>query len=307
MIDWNDLQPFLALLREGSTHAAARALGVDQSTVARRIARIEDRLGLVLFRRDGLGYHPTEAALGLRAAAEAVDSAAGEFLKQAQSRAMDQRRRLRLTCPGPLVQRLGASAFLRGLTEGPGALSVEILIEDSYSDLMAGAADVALRSGEAEDPRLVGRKVALSTWSAYAAQEFIRAKGQPASPADLARFPLIGFEGALARNRGALWIASDLAGARIAARSDSMLGVIQAAVAGLGVALLPTTIARADGRLVELLPPIEALTRGWYLLTTPDLRKTAPVARFFAHVEAHLPQLREVLMGPPAARDASPA
>jgi DNA-binding transcriptional LysR family regulator len=64
--DWNDLRVFAAVLEHGSTARAAKALGVDQTTCARRIAALEAALGLELFTRDATGYQPTPAAEVLR-------------------------------------------------------------------------------------------------------------------------------------------------------------------------------------------------------------------------------------------------
>ena len=74
--DWNDWRAFLAVARSGSTLAAARALRVSQTTVARRIAGLEEALGLTLFERRPAGYVPTAAGTGMIAGAEAIEQAA---------------------------------------------------------------------------------------------------------------------------------------------------------------------------------------------------------------------------------------
>jgi DNA-binding transcriptional LysR family regulator len=75
MFDWNDLEYFLAVARHGSTLAGSRALGVDQSTVQRRLAELERRIGLKLVRRDRSGYHLTETGISMLAHAERVEQA----------------------------------------------------------------------------------------------------------------------------------------------------------------------------------------------------------------------------------------
>ena len=70
MFDWNDLKYLLAVAQHGSTLAASRALAVDQSTVQRRVAELERRIGLLLIKRDRTGYHLTDAGKALLAQAE---------------------------------------------------------------------------------------------------------------------------------------------------------------------------------------------------------------------------------------------
>lgn len=76
-----------------------------------------------------------------------------------------------------------------------------------------------------------------------------------------------------------------------------MLGTLSAVKAGIGVAPLPTTLGDAEDTLVQVLPPVEELTRSWYLLSHPDLRKTPRIAAFVDHVLDDIPALRKALIG----------
>jgi DNA-binding transcriptional LysR family regulator len=156
---------------------------------------------------------------------------------------------------------------------------------------------VALRCGEPTDPNLVGRKVCDSIWAIYASKSYVQQHGKPASIADLSNHALIGFDGIMQHHRVAKWLPQAVPNARIVNRNNSMLGTVSAVKSGLGVAPLPTTLGDAEGTLVQVLPPVTELTRGWYLLTHPDLRKTPRVAAFIDHVLDDLPSLREALIG----------
>ena len=81
------------------------------------------------------------------------------------------------------------------------------------------------------------------------------------------------------------------------AHNNRVLGVLLAVKSGVGVAPLPTTIADAEPSLVQVLPPVAELTRGWYLLTRRDLRKTPRVAALFDFAIGELAALRAILMG----------
>ena len=170
-------------------------------------------------------------------------------------------------------------------------------MSDRYLDLARGEADVALRSGDPDDPDLVGRKIADSVWAVYASKSYVQHHGRPDSAADLARHSLVGFDGTMAGHRAAKWLAEVAPGATIAARNNSVLGVLLAVKSGVGVAPLPTTIADTDEDLVQVLPPVPALARGWYLLAHPSLRHTPRIAAFFDFIVEELPAVRSILMG----------
>ncbi|MET0272558.1 MAG: LysR family transcriptional regulator, partial [Phenylobacterium sp.] len=85
MFDWNDLKAFLAVARGGSTLGAAKALGINQTTVARRIESLEADLGLKLFERGQSGSRLTEAGRDLMGEAEKVEAAAGGFVNRASA------------------------------------------------------------------------------------------------------------------------------------------------------------------------------------------------------------------------------
>src|SRR5688572_1273261 len=109
MFDWDDLKPFLAVARHGSTIAAARALQVDQSTVQRRIAELERRVGQPLVERRASGYRLTAYGEELRPLAEAVEQHVAVLEQRIRDTGRELNGIVRLTCPEPLVQRITQS------------------------------------------------------------------------------------------------------------------------------------------------------------------------------------------------------
>src|SRR3569623_368574 len=297
MFDWSDLRYFLAVAREGSTLAAARALGVNQSTVHRRLPALEQAVGKALVARSPTGYRLTEFGQSFLPYARSVEDAilAAEIAVVGYGDAPSGI--VRLSVPEPLVSRLTASGLLERFGDRYPDLHVEFAIADRYLDLWRGEADVALRSGEPDDPRLVGRKVADSIWAIYASEAYVAVHGRPASVADLKAHALVGFDGAMANHRASTWLAETDPGAHVVARSASVLGVLTAVKAGVGIAPLPTTIADSESGQVQVLPPVPALQRGWYLLTRPDHRRHPRIAALFDHLVTELPALQRVLMG----------
>src|SRR5687768_18092426 len=106
MFDWNDLRYFLAVVRHGSTVAAARALGINQSTVQRRLAELERRIGRPLVTRQPSGYRLTELGREMVAPAERVEQAVLALEQQLTVLTRDASGVLRVACPEPIVYRI---------------------------------------------------------------------------------------------------------------------------------------------------------------------------------------------------------
>lgn len=297
MFDWNDLRHLIAVSRSGSTLAAARALGVNQSTVHRRLVELERRTGLGLVRRQPAGYRLSELGETLIDHVLAVETAVENLERKIRSLKLDLEGTIRLTCPEPTVPRIAACGLIDRFHMRYPRLVVEFVTSDRYLDLAKGEADVAFRSGEPVDERLVGRKICDSVWAVYASKSYIQKRGRPESIADLANHALIGFDGIMKGHRVAKWLPTAVPDARVVSRSSSMLGAVSSVKAGVGIAPLPTTLGDAEDTLVQVLPPVEELTRSWYLLTPPELRRTPRIAAFVDWVLDDIPALREALVG----------
>lgn len=294
MLNWNDLRYLLAVAGEGSTLAAARALKVNQSTVQRRLADLEQHLGLRLVERLSSGYRLTPAGKAVLPSAEAVACAIETFERSVAEAA--HAAILRLTCPEPIAVRLSRSGFLDRFQAAHPDLRVEFVLADRYIDLSKGEADVALRSGDT-DGVLFGRKVGDSVWAIYAARAYLDRHAAPASIGELRQHPLIAFDDSLANHRLSVWLREVAAGADFAARSDSVLGLVSAARSGVGIAALPIALGDAEPDLVQILPPVPELTRAWRLLCHPDARHIRRVDAFFEFVESQIAALKPVLTG----------
>ncbi|WP_245944139.1 LysR family transcriptional regulator [Acuticoccus kandeliae] len=294
MFNWNDLKYFLAVARHGSTLAAARTLKVNQSTVQRRLVDLEEQLKLRLVERSPSGYRLTPAGEAVLAAAEGVQSAVEAF--ERVSNEVAHAHILRLTCPEPIADRLVRSGFLDRFQGKYPDLSVEFILADRYIDLAKGEADVALRSGDTEDV-LVGRKVADSLWAVYASRDYVQRRGAPASVAEIGQHAVVAFDSSLSGHRLSVWLRDVAPNANVAARSNSVLGLVSAVKSGVGIAALPTPLGDGDPDLTRVLPPVPELSRAWRLLCHPDSRRLYRVRSFFDFVGTQIEELKPVLTG----------
>jgi DNA-binding transcriptional LysR family regulator len=294
MFDWNDLKYFLAVARHGSTIAAGKALCISQSTVHRRLVELEKRLGRKLVTRTTAGYRLTDFGNELRPHAERVEAMIEDFQRHVTDAGRDRSGVIRVTCPEPIVQRM-TPLIERFHTQYP-TLRVEFVMSDRYLDLSKGEADVAFRSGDTDD-ELVGRKIADSIWAVYASRGYVERHGKPDRIEDLQRHPLVCLDETMSNHRVAKWLKEVAPDAKIAARNNSVLGLVYAVKSGVGIGPLPTAIADDDPDLVRVLGPIAELARSWRLLTHPDLRRTPRVAAFFDFIVEQRDGLKSILTG----------
>jgi DNA-binding transcriptional LysR family regulator len=297
MFDWDDLKHFLAVARHGSTTAAARALELDQSTVQRRLAHLEKRIGQALVERSPSGYRLTAYGQQLLPHAQRVEQdilALHGFLR---SSARELNGVIRLTCPEPIVARITKSPLLEHLKARHPGLQVEFVMSDHYVDLNKGEADVALRSGDTVDNQLIGRKVADSLWAVYGGRDYLARHGMPSCTDEMASHAWIGFDQSMANHRATLWLRQVMPQARMVATSGSVLGLVHSVKANVGLAALPTALGDAEPDLLRVLHTVPELTRSWRMLTTRQLRKTPRVSAFFEFMASEINTLRPVLTG----------
>ena len=279
MLDWDDLRHALAIARAGGLTGAAAALGINHSTMFRRLNALERTLGVQLFERLPGGYVATEAGERLVSAAERVEAEALAAEREITGRDARLCGRLRVTCSETLAFRLLTAeiARFRGLHPG---IQIELMIDNRQLDLARREADVALRATRPSQGDLFGRKLADLAWAVYAAPGYLAEHGAPAGPSDLARHAMIGWDPAGAPARAAEWLAEKVPDAAIAYRSSSLINQLVAAAAGLGVAVLPCYLADPEPGVRRVLPPLPELTRELWLITHKALKGTARVRAF---------------------------
>jgi len=296
MFDWNDLRYFLAVAREGSTIGAASALKVNQSTVQRRLAALEEAIGSQLVERTPTGYRLTEKGLALRPHAEAVETAVAAFRRQLASVDDVATGTIRVTAPEGIAYLILTPLLGKFHTLHP-RLKVDVILTDRILDLSNGDADIALRAAPLEDSALIGRKIADLAWGFYASRSYADRQGSMSGPEDINRHAVIQFDRELADIQVSKWLRGIVTEAPIAARCSSVSGALLTVKSGVGVALLPSHIGDTEKDLVRLFGPLKDIVSGCYLIAHPDLHKTPRVRAFFDFMIEEIEQFRPLLLG----------
>ncbi|ACL64387.1 transcriptional regulator, LysR family [Anaeromyxobacter dehalogenans 2CP-1] len=272
-LDWGNLLFFLELSRSGSLARAAKRLGVDRNTVGRRVAALEEELGLPLFERGPQGWACTAAGEELAALASRVEEDVLAIARHADARDRT---------PAGTVPSLRA--------RHP-RLLLDVSADFRNYDLTRREADLALRLGRPSDAGLVARKLASVAYGIYASPAFA---AERRGRMDLARDPVLAYEGATSPQER--WM-DDLAPARaVAFRCNTSLALAAAARTGIGAAVLPCFVADGDPALVRLDGP-EPPSYDLWLLVHGDLRRVPRVRAVIEWVDGVVDDARELLAG----------
>lgn len=289
-MNWEDLHHFRTLAQQGSFSAAARALGVDHTTVARRVSALEAALGLRLVDRLPRSVVLTEAGAEIAELAKGAEDAAFAVLRAAQGARSGPAAPVRVSAP-PALAACVIAPRLRLLRARQPEIVVTLCGQIGAADLDRREADVALRLSRPRQAGLIARKLGDLAFGFY---------GAPGTPPDETGWTLIAGDSAQASLPQFRWLEARLAGRPVAFRSDDSLIQAGAARAGLGVALLPDVIAATDPGLVRLqsreMPPLREI----WMLVHDDLRR-APAVRLVMDFLAEQVQTALELQTPEAA------
>lgn len=291
-LEWGHLRYFLEMARTGSLSKAARRIGVDRNTVARRVAALEEELGLSLFERGPQGWTRTSAGDELSDLASRVEEDVLRLARHADARDQALDGTVRLTTASHLAAHLLSPALpeLRGRHPG---LVLEIAADQRTFDLTRREADLALRMGRPRDAGLVTRKLSDVAYGLYASREYVAGRK---GPVDFERDTFVGLDDSLAGTPHERWIARLGPERRVVFKTNATAALQAAARAGLGVALLPRFAADADRALVRLEGPEPAHHELW-LLVHGDLRRVPRVKAVIQWVDWLVERARPVLEG----------
>tara|TARA_R110000787_G_scaffold15088_55_gene46667 strand:+ start:504 stop:1412 length:909 start_codon:yes stop_codon:yes gene_type:complete len=269
-LDWNDIPILLTLAREGTMRRASARLGMDTSTISRRVAAAEARLQTRLFVRASSGYVPTDAGRTFLAAAGSIEGNVNSLVSATQAESEMPAGSVRITSVDTVLNDW-LIPNLPGLVRQYPGMQVTALSDNNTLSFMRSEADLALRVARPrEDAALLMRRIGSVGVAIYGARKFIRTPRKA-----LEKMPWLAFNRDLSGSAESHWMEKAVPDAKIVFRCSSVSGLLKACEAGLGLALLPC-FAVQSRKLLRLSKGVEYQRELWLL----SHRDTASIRRF---------------------------
>jgi len=274
-MNWDDVRIFLAIARHGQILGAARSLGLNHATVARRLTALEESLGARLVHRRTTGTELTTEGERFMAHAEVMESASLAATEAAGSDSVVEGI-VRIGAPdgfgvGFLAPRIG------GLVERHPGLRVELVPVPRTFSLSRREADIAVTLERPREGRLIARKLTDYRLGLYASRAYLARHGTPRDVPELARHRLIGYVGDLLFTASLDYTAEFLTAWQSTVAVSSAMGQTEAVRGGAGIGILHGFMARRDKELVPVLPE-RTVMRSYWTVVHEDLRAIRRVA-----------------------------
>jgi len=270
-LPWDDLRHVLAIARAGSLSGAARALGVNHSTVFRRLQALERRLEARLFERQRTGYAETAAGADILAAAERVEAEVAALERRLAGRDQRLSGTVRLTAPDDIAEHLLMTPLARFRAAYPD-LNLELVLDNRMLSLTRRESDLAVRPTLNPPEDLLGRRIGPIATAIYAAPTPSGVRPPYRGPA---QETWVGWDEGLGPPGVAAWMRRHVPAAAVKYRANSLLNQFAAVRAGIGVGALPCFLG--DRGLARLAPPEPDMASELWLLSHRDLRHSARV------------------------------
>ena len=291
-LSWDEFRLVKAIADSRSLTGAAELLGLNHSTVFRRLAALENSIGARLFERSRAGYRATSAGNEMVALATTMASSIVDFERRVAGRDAKPIGELRVTTAEAIGQYFMPAIMAQFQTQNPGVF-IELILSNSALDLSRRDADVAIRLTNDPPQTLVGRRICSVRWGIYCRPE----PGSDPNLRSIDSAPFIGYCESLGPAVARRWIEAQVRPERLAGRVNSIQSMLELAAQGFGAALLPCFLGDPRPTLVRIGKPPSDVAIGLWILTHPDLRRSARVRAFMDFAAAELAKHRRSIEG----------
>lgn len=284
-MNWDDLRFFLAVAAAGSLSGAAQQLGVNTSTVLRRVSSLEEDLDARLFDRERTGYRLTAAGGRLMAALEPVDQRLSSLARDFAASQAGAQGVVRLAA-GETLAAVLIGAAMPALHSAHPDIELEILTDPTLAGMPGSAprianplrdVDMALRAARPTQGDMLVRKLGDMAYGLYGSAAYFEAHGRPADINDLAGHHMIGFGAAELPLGPVWWMSRAEKSAEVIFRSSSAATRAEGVRRGAGLAALPCILADRDPALVRVFEPETVGGLELWLIARNDLAHLAHV------------------------------
>ncbi len=255
--NWDEFRLVKAIADKRSLAGAGALLGLNHSTVFRRLAGLETAVGARLFERSRAGYTPTAEGDEMIALANQMAESVAASERRVAGRDPKPTGLLRVTTVEAIGQRFLPAILTQFQAQNPGVI-IDLVLSERSLNLSRRDADVAIRIANDPPETLIGRRICIVRWAVYSRRDLAAATGTwPAQTA-----PFVGFADDFGPTPGRRWIETNVPLDRLAARANSLHAMLEMALLGLGAAPLPCYLGEANPALESFGPPLRTAVRG---------------------------------------------
>jgi len=296
MFDWNDLKYVLALAHHGRLSAVGKQLGVDHTTVSRRISALEQELDVRLFDRSPKGYTLTSEGHRMLPFAEKIESQAIALSKDISGLDTAMSGIVRLATPEALGSQFLTRHWISFRRDNPN-IEVELVAAARRLSMTKREADIAVTLSRPTRGRLVAQKAGRYRLRLYGSSTYLRSHPPIQTFDDLANHDFIWYVDDLLEYEELQMLHKNFRSPRVVFRSTNVTGQANAAVNGIGLALLPCFLADQMPELVPVLGDASALERDLWVVTHEDLRHVARMEAVVNFLTATFKKESKILLG----------
>ncbi len=288
---WDDLRLVLAVVRGGGLSGAARRMGINHTTVLRRLNAAEERLGARLFERTPTGYIPTAAGEEMADVAARIEQDVLGLERRVSGRDVGLTGTVRCATVDTLAEYF-LPPHLAAFRQAYPGIVVELSVSERIVNLTQRDADVAIRPTQQPPENLVGRRLGHLASAIYGGIGYLEAHPEVT---DLADHDWLAFEESMSDTWISRWIARHYPDARIVMRSNILTVLFAAVKADMGVTVLPCHVAESEPALRRLTPLLDDMQTSLWILTHRDTRRSARIRVFMEfmgnRIRAHAGEL----------------
>jgi DNA-binding transcriptional LysR family regulator len=294
MLSWDDFRYVKAIADSRSLAGAAEQLGINHSTVFRRLGQIEEHLGSRLFERGRGGYALTSCGEQMVELANRLGNDIVTFERRISGQDLRPSGELRVTTIDIILLRL-LQDVLVGFRRAYPKIILDLVITNKTLNLSKRDADVALRATYPGAEVPTGTLLTRIAWAIYGPS---RLASRPFDAlTDAPQYDWIAFTDNVAIAKASKWLKEHVDDERVVYKANTLIGLAETAAAGVGLALMPCFVGAAVPGLARLSPPIPELEAELWLLSHPDLQNTARVRAFMDYCAAEIGKRRKVIEG----------
>lgn len=293
-IVWDEFRLVRAIAEARSLAGAADALGINHSTVFRRLGALEKAMGARLFERSRTGYAPTAAGEKMVDLANRISDEIVDLERKITGQDLRPSGDLRVTTNDTLLVHLLSEIFA-GFRRAYPEINLDIVVANEMLNLSKRDADIAVRATDRPPDTLVGRRLAGIRWAIYAPSAEAPKKFDPS---DARRYKWIGLSDGIGGPKPTRWLLDHVGNERVIYRLNTVLGLAEAVAAGAGFALIPCFIGGATAKVTRIGFPEPEIEHGLWLLTHPDLKNSARVRAFMDYAAQEIARRRPIIECP---------